>query len=204
MKCYWRTFRVSWMVHGSPVKQTFTWMATLTSRMSNFGPQGIQGLTLPAHCIQRGLEYGVRYWVSEYSVPRSLIVCSHHFWCIPQSSEWWIFLFPDEIWHSSEISLVSTRWCQTSYQQCLALLSLSHFQEEFCILRCLRKDSHGHQPHWTSTLAIIFCGSIWRIGCFRKIHAQFCIWKLTFNQRDWSHLYKNANQGSEKFCSLFA
>jgi hypothetical protein len=47
----------------------------------------------------------------------------------------------------------------------------------------LRKGFHGHIPHRTSTLGIIFCGVIWRTGCVTKIRPQFRKLKLLFSQR---------------------
>jgi hypothetical protein len=41
--------------------------------------------------------------------------------------------FPDGIWHSNEFSLVSTRWCQTSHQQCWTSLSSWRFRGESAI-----------------------------------------------------------------------
>lgn len=38
------------------------------------------------------------------------------------------FSCPDEIWHVNEFRLVSTRWCQTSHQQCHISLSSWRFR----------------------------------------------------------------------------
>jgi hypothetical protein len=46
-------------------------MVKLSSKMSDFGPQIIQGLPLPTHCIQRKLQYDVHYRALEY-----LVLCS--------------------------------------------------------------------------------------------------------------------------------
>jgi hypothetical protein len=43
----WSTFCVSWMSHDSSMKHTSTWMVTLTWKISDIGPQTIQGLPLP-------------------------------------------------------------------------------------------------------------------------------------------------------------
>jgi hypothetical protein len=60
---YWREIRVSWMPHGSPMKSISTWMVTLTSKLSDVGPQRNQNLPSSTHCIQR-----VKTWCAVLSV----------------------------------------------------------------------------------------------------------------------------------------
>jgi hypothetical protein len=45
-------------------------------------------------------------------------------------SEWWICPFLDGIRHFNKFSLVSTRWCQSSHQQCRTSLSSWRFRGE--------------------------------------------------------------------------
>lgn len=57
-----------------------------------FGPQGIQGILLPAHCIQKELHHGVHYQVSEYSVLCSIMVVTSHVYLILPSDEFVVLM----------------------------------------------------------------------------------------------------------------
>jgi hypothetical protein len=81
------------MPRGSPIKHTSTWMVTSTSKMSDLGPQKIQGIPLPTHCIQRELKYGVHYRALEYPIPwssmvQSLLIFTAVCWVMNLSLSW--------------------------------------------------------------------------------------------------------------------
>lgn len=62
------------MSHGSLMKNTATWIVTLTRKISM--PKITQGSALLTQCIQRELWYDVYYQALEYLVLRSSILQS--------------------------------------------------------------------------------------------------------------------------------
>jgi hypothetical protein len=106
-------------------------------KMSELWPQRIQVLPLSSHCIQKELQYGksMPYRGLEYSVPMfNSVRCP----------------MPDGIWQSNKFSLVPdvTRTVSYVYVACF----MTSTRRQSCrtdILRYVRKEFHGHQPHWT-------------------------------------------------------
>jgi hypothetical protein len=60
---------VSCMSQGSPTKHTSTLMVTLKSKVSDFGSQRIEGLTLPT--LHPDMQCSMPYQEYEYTVPCS-------------------------------------------------------------------------------------------------------------------------------------
>jgi hypothetical protein len=128
--------------YGPPTNHTSIWVVTLTSNMSDFGSQRIQGLPLPTHAIQRHLDYGVPCRASEHSVPSSLMTRSL------RSGEF----APVLMGYGLVPSITSAILCFAFFMMLLRI--------ESCrtgILLYVRKDFHDHYPHRTDRFAIVFC-----------------------------------------------
>jgi hypothetical protein len=106
------------------MKQTSTWNVTLTSKISDFGPQRIQDLLLPSHCIQRERERErERGREVVWRALSSIGIFSPVFINGTVTSDIRLSLLSEEfapfqmIRYSSEFSLVSRRQCEISRQQ---------------------------------------------------------------------------------------
>jgi hypothetical protein len=98
------------------------------NKQNDFEPHRVQGLPLPTHHIQSYyMVCNLEHWNTE-----SLVHRWYNHFCLCQYAECWMCSSPDGIWHASEFSQVSSRWCQTSHQQCCIALSSWHFQGESC------------------------------------------------------------------------
>jgi hypothetical protein len=179
---YWRTVKVSWILHCSPMKHTSTRMVTLTSNTSDFGPQRIQDLPLPTHDIRIELQYGMRYRASVYSVACSSMVQS----LLMFTSVCWVKNLPISWWD------MAFQWIQPGLNTTVPDLtpSISYF----ALFMTFRGDIPV-EPIFCSiwgralmatnpiglNFSIIFCGGTWKIGCSRKIRTHFRNWKLAYN-----------------------
>jgi hypothetical protein len=140
------------------MKNNSIWVVTLTSKASDFVPQEIEGLPSPTNCTESYLMRGGPSGMSQHPV-----LCS---------SPVQPLLIDDSVpfLMGYGIAMNSAMFRQkyarprdfTSAMSCFVFF-VEFSRGNSCqtgILRYLRKGFHGHIPHRTSTLGIIFCGVI--------------------------------------------
>jgi hypothetical protein len=117
----WLNDETHFYLHVYTNKQNFQFWVSENPKVTVANPPGPEGVW--------EFEYFIRV-VQWYSLS----------WCLPQSAEGCICSFPKVIWHSIELSLVSSRWCQFQNQQCrTSLLSRrfrgnSHVDPASCVI----------------------------------------------------------------------
>lgn len=148
------------MSHDSLMKHTSTLMVTLTWKISDIGPEAIQGLPLPPERV-------MAWWVLSIVGKLGAVFIDGKLTCDVYLSQLSDELGPLLMVYG--IPVVSTRWCQISHHKCWTLLSSWRFvRAASCAIweRTFRISNLTR----IKLLSLLFCRRTYGEGVSEKSH----------------------------------